>query len=208
MEGIYQIKEIAFLYRQNRDSQKFACKNIKFNCGDMDYEVKPFNMDKYSNKKTILKRLAEYNYIVVFKYDYDIRKILNELKIDYYVFIPTISEDFLEYFNQFPYSNRMDKAFMENITFDITEETIKRTLSKILNLEQEITIYYVDKGELLSKKLMLEGGSRPFNTDKKKVAKEYVKNMETHINLTESILFNDEAKLRKFKKKYKELLEN
>ena len=59
MRAINKLVQIAFLYRQNRDSQKFACKNIDFIMNKTEYQIVPFNMDKYSNPKTIEKRLSE-----------------------------------------------------------------------------------------------------------------------------------------------------
>lgn len=207
MKEIDQIKEIAFLYRQNRDSQKFACKNINFVINKIEYQTVPFNMDKYSNPKTIEKRLSEYNDIIVFDTDYDIKEILNKLNIGYHNFLPTIAKGFLDHWHYYSFRGTKD-IFMQKVPFDYSDEMIKNTIYELLGLKKLVTTYYVDNGEIKEKKIQLEPNKKIFNADKKQVAKDYIKNITMQTELMEVTVFRNKEIIKQFNKKYKELLED
>lgn len=205
MRTIKKLVQIAFLYRQSRDSQKFACKNIDFIMNKTEYQIVPFNMDKYSNPKTIEKRLSEYDEIVVFDTDYDIKETLNKLNINYHNFLPTIAKGFLDHWHYYSFRGTKD-IFMQKVPFDFSDEMIKNTICELLGLKKLVTTYYVENGEIRERAIQLEPNVEPFNTDKKEVAELYVKNLNTQIETMETTLFYSKEKLKKFKEKYKELL--
>ena len=208
MKEIDQIKEIAFLYRQNRDSQKFACKNIIFKYNGISYEIKPFNMDKYSNPKTIEKRLSPYDEIIAFEYDYDIKEALDKLTIKYQNFVPSLSIGFLDHWrHQSIWSDRDDEVFMKKPKWDFSNEIIEKTIFEMLGLKRIVTTYYVAGGEIKEKKIQLEPNKKIFNDDKKQVAKDYIKNITMQTELMEATVFRNKERIKEFNKKYKELLE-
>ena len=206
MRTIEELVQIAFLYRQSRDSQKFACKNIDFIMNKTEYQIVPFNIDKYSNPKTIEKRLSEYDEIVVFDTDYDIKETLNKLNIDYHNFLPTIAKGFLDHWHYYSFRGTKD-IFMQKVPFDYSNKMIENTICELLGLKQSIITYYVDNGEIREKIVQLEAGEKPFNTDKKEVAELYVRNLTMQIKAMETTVFHSKERLKKFKKKYKELLD-
>ena len=205
MKTIEELVQIAFLYRQSRDSQKFACKNLDFIINKKEYQVIPFNMDKYSNPKTIEKRLSKYDEIIVFDTDYDIKETLNKLNITYHNFIPTISKGFLDNWNKY-YFRGNKEIFMQKIPLDFSNKMIEDTICELLGLKKLIITYYVDNGEIKEKIMQLEPNIEPFNTDKKEVAKIYVKNLTNQIETMETTVFYSKEKLKNFEIKYKELL--
>ena len=205
MKTIEELVQIAFLYRQSRDSQKFACKNLDFIINKKEYQVIPFNMDKYSNPKTIEKRLSKYDEIIVFDTDYDIKETLNKLNITYHNFIPTISKGFLDNWNKYYFKGNKE-IFMQKIPLDFSNKMIEDTICELLGLKKLIITYYVDNGEIKEKIMQLEPNIEPFNTDKKEVAKIYVKNLTNQIETMETTVFYSKEKLKNFEIKYKELL--
>lgn len=205
MRTIEELVQIAFLYRQSRDSQKFACKNIDFIMNKTEYQIIPFNMDKYSNPKTIEKRLSKYDEIVVFDTDYDIKEILNKLNISYHNFIPTIAKGFLEHWHHYSFRGTKD-IFMQKVPFDFSNEMIESTICELLGLKKLVITYYVENCEIRERAIQLEHNVEPFNTDKKEVAEIYVKNLTNQIEVMETTVFYSKEKLKKFKEKYKELL--
>ena len=206
MRTIKKLVQIAFLYRQNRDSQKFACKNIDFIMNKTEYQIIPFNMDKYSNPKTIEKRLYEYDEIVVFDTDYDIKEIINKLNINYHNFLPTISKGFLDHWHYHSFRGTKD-IFMQKVPFDYSNEMIKNTICELLGLKKLITTYYVENAEIRERAIQLEPNVEPFNTNKKEVAEIYVKSLTQQTEMMETTVFHNKEKLKKFKEKYKELLD-
>lgn len=205
MRTIDELIQVAFLYRQERDSMKFACKNLDFVINKKEYQIVPFNMDKYTNTKTIEKRLSEYDEIIVFEYDYDIREILNKLNIEFHIFIPTISKGFLDNWHYCSFKGTKD-IFMQKVPFDFTDEMIENTISKLLEIKKTITTYYVENAEIKERKIQLEPNIEPFNTDKKEVAKNYINNLIKQTEMMETTIFHNKEMIKKFKKKYKELL--
>lgn len=205
MKTINELVQIAFLYRQERESQKFACKNLNFVINKKEYQIIPFNMNKYSNPNTIVKRLSEYDEIIVFEYDYDIKEILNKLDIKYHNFMPTISEGFLKNWSYRSYFASKD-VFMQKIPLDFSNEMVEKTICEILGLKKSFISYYVENGEIKERIMQLEPNIEPFNTDKAEVAKTYIANLSMQTDMMESNVSHNRIKLKKFKEKYKELL--
>lgn len=205
MKTINELVQIAFLYRQERESQKFACKNLDFVINKKEYQIIPFNMNKYSNPNTIVKRLSEYDEIIVFEYDYDIKEILNKLDIKYHNFMPTISEGFLKNWSYRSYFTSKD-VFMQKIPLDFSNEMVEKTICEILGLKKSFISYYVENGEIKERIIQLEPNVEHFNTDKSEVAKTYIANLSVQTDMMESNVSHNRIKLKKFKEKYKELL--
>ena len=84
---------------------------------------------------------------------------------------------------------------------------IKNTICELLGLKKLITTYYVENAEIRERAIQLEPNVEPFNTNKKEVAEIYVKSLTQQTEMMETTVFHNKEKLKKFKEKYKELLD-
>lgn len=75
--------KIAILFMSNRFSQKLG-KRVNIHHKYTNYVTVPINMRKITNPNTIVRKLKEYDYVVLHSSDVDLIEKLTELKINFF----------------------------------------------------------------------------------------------------------------------------
>lgn len=196
----YYNKLIVMIFVPNRFSQKLGrWQDIKLpeNKYGKDKEaiLVPFNFRAYNNNKTIIKRLKEFDYVLVHETDVDVIEKLKELKIDFRVLPNIVKKGCYKYSNQINY-----------LSYINSEWYVEKYFKFLYDIEPKIATYYILKDEYTDptiEEIHVEGGQLSWMYEsKKEIYDYYVSRCRLEINNYSETLNGIKRRLNIFIDKY------
>ena len=134
-------KLVAMVFVPNRFSQKLGrWEEIRLSRTEFNKKYKailiPFNFKNYKNNKTILKRLNEFDYVLVHETDIDVIEKLKELNISFKILPTEIKQGCLDRINKSPYI-----SYVSNYLY------IKSNVLDLYGLVPKTETYYIIENE-------------------------------------------------------------
>lgn len=136
----YYTKTIAMVFVPNRFSQKLGrWQDIdlpvnQFVVRNADAKLIPFNFKNYKNPNTLIKRLSEFDYVLVHETDIDVIEKLRELNIDFRILPIEIKKGCLE-----------RKA--DRLSYVSNDWYIESNFLSLYEITPKTEIYYILKNE-------------------------------------------------------------
>ena len=179
-------KRIAILFMSNRFSQKLG-KRVSTCYNNINYVTVPINMRKITNPSTIIKKLKEYDYIMVHETDVDLIENMTSLGVNFSV----LKNEYDKYFNKLYNNNYLIKE-------------IKRLLGVIIKTK----VYYIGCWtDLKSKTDIIDISDNKFYfLTPKEALENKIKEYEDNIKYYQEIIDARKLYIEEIKNKYKEYL--
>lgn len=178
-------KKIAILFMSNRFSQKLG-KRVNIHYNNINYVTIPINMRKITNSNTIVKKLKEYDYIMVNETDVDIIENLTSLGINFSI----LRNEYGKYFNKL-YSNQY----------------LIKEIKRLLGIVIKTKVYYISCWtDLKSKTNSLDTSldSNFYFLTPKEALERKIKEYEEDIQYYGDIVNTRKSYIEEIKNKYKE----
>ena len=180
-------KKIAILFMSNRFSQKIG-KRINIHHNNINYKTVPINIRKITNPNTIIKKLKEYDYIMVHETDVDIIENLTSLGINFSI----LKNEYDKYFNKL-YSNQY----------------LIKEIKRLLGIVIKTKVYYIScwtdlksKTDSLDKSL----DNNFYFLTPKEALENKIRKYEEDIKYYQKIIDTRKSYIEEIKNKYKEYL--
>lgn len=180
-------KRIAILFMSNRFSQKLG-KRVSTRYNNVNYKTVPINMRKITNPNTIIKKLKEYDYIMIHETDVDLIENLTSLGVNFSVL-----------------KNEYDKCFNKLYSNNYLIKEIKRLLGVIIKTK----VYYISCWTDLKSKtdsLDISLDSNFYFLTPKEALEDKIRKYEEDIKYYQEIIDTRKSYIEEIKNKYKEYL--
>ena len=139
----YKYECIAMVFMPNRFSQKLGRWEQLYELPNVNDEVKsyitvPINFKEYKNPKTLIKRLNEFNYILVHETDIDIIEKLKELNVNFRVLPSQLKKGCID---------KLYKNDCEKLVYRSDYPYIRNNFLEVYEIIPKVRTYYYVQNE-------------------------------------------------------------